>query len=216
MIITGTRCFASAGSTSVIDDVDVDRRIRRVVDVTGELPRNDATAAERAGVRRGDLPLDLRHVLGNATEYFALEVLDDLGATSRPLLRASSTLRPFVEREDVGQLRERIRLRLVVVGVIRILLVAARPRAQRRDAELLHHLPVVFGGGPVLRFRGWPLLGARLKGAPRRRVRQRIRRKAPVARCMIVCSWLPPSFPQLGCPVVHEDRLRLPVNALEH
>jgi hypothetical protein len=90
-------------------------------------------------IRRRDLPLDLWRDLGHTTEYFALEVLDDFGAPTRPLLCRDdfATVR---QRQDVGQLRERIRLGLVVVRVIGILLVAARTRTQRRDAELLHHL----------------------------------------------------------------------------
>src|SRR4029079_9348681 len=108
-------------------------------------------SAERAGVRRRDLPLDLRRGLGHTTEYFALEVLDDFSAPPRPLLCRDdfATVR---QREDVGQLRKRIRLCLVVVCVIGSLLVAARTRTQRRDAELLHHLSMVFSGGPILRF----------------------------------------------------------------
>jgi len=72
--------------------------------VAGELPRNDWTSSERAGIRRRDLPLDLRRGLGHTTEYFALEVLDDFSAPPRPLLCRDdfATVR---QREDVGQLR---------------------------------------------------------------------------------------------------------------
>src|SRR5207237_8790623 len=51
------------------------------------------------------------------------------------------------------QIGEGICQRLVVVGVIRRLLVAARPRTERRDAEPLHHVAMILGRGPFLRCR---------------------------------------------------------------
>ena len=86
--------------------------------------------------------------------------LDNLRAAARPLLRGDD-LAAVRQRQDVGEPRKRIRLRLIIVGVVRILLVAARAWPQRRDAELFHHLPVVFGGGPVLRLGRGSLLSVR-------------------------------------------------------
>ena len=96
-------------------------------------------------------------------------------AAASTTCRRVVTLRAVLQRQDVGQVRIRIGLRLVVVGVIRRRLVAARPGPQRLDAELLHHLPMILLG----RLRGFSRgrglrrgRGRRLRRLRRRRLRR--------------------------------------------
>ena len=175
-------------------DVDVDRRERRVVDVARQLLHDDRHAAERVVRRRRHLPRDLRHVLRHAAEHFAIEVLDDLRAalassTSPPIV----TFLPFFSVSTSGRSGYGIGGRLVVVGVVGRLLVAARARAQLRDAELLHHVLVVFRGSPRLRHRhaGRDLGGIDRLG--RRGLELRVRRRtgwrAPRPGAACGASW---------------------------
>ena len=68
-----------------------------------------------------------------------------------PQQRTRRDLLPVLEREQLGKLREGIRLRFVVVRVIGVGLVATRSGTQRGDAELLHHVPVIVLRGPGFR-----------------------------------------------------------------
>ena len=131
-------------------DVHGDRGKRRIVGVSRELRADHASTADRARVGRRHGPRDLRCVLRDASDHLALEVLDDLRTTPRPEPRRRDAL-PVLQHEQGWKVRERVGLRLVIVGMIGRLLVPARPRAERGDAELLHHLPMVVRRRPVLR-----------------------------------------------------------------
>src|SRR5712692_1902750 len=82
----------------------------------------------------------------------ALEVFDDFLAPLTPPHRGSRDAPSVFQRQHVGERRERIRRRLVVVRVIGRLLVAAGSRTQRRDTQLVHHLLMVLCSRPVFRF----------------------------------------------------------------
>ena len=121
--------------------------------MTGELPAEHGMRADCRLGRGDNRPCDLRHGVRHAPQYFALEVLDDLRPALLPPHLGARNLAAVRQREGVGQGGEGIGERLVVVGVVRRLLVAARAGPQRSDAELLHHLSMVFGGGPFFRRR---------------------------------------------------------------
>ena len=114
-----------------------------------ELLADDGVSAKRALDGPRHRPRDLGHILRHTAEHFAIEILDDLLTTGLPH-RGGGDLLPVLQRQDVRQLRVGIGQRLVIVGVVRRLLVAARPRAQCRDAELLHHVLVIFLRRPFL------------------------------------------------------------------
>jgi hypothetical protein len=115
-------------------NLHIDGRIRRVVDLPDEVLRDDAAEADHLVVNRRHVPRHLRHIFRNAAVNILLVPFDDLRpALAPPHLRCSYLL-AVVQGERVGKIGIRIGLRLIVVGVVGRLLIAARPRAQRLDA----------------------------------------------------------------------------------
>src|SRR5204863_2685075 len=98
-----------------------------VVDRADELLTDDLAPAERPLTRRDRFPVDARHARRHAAEDLALEVRDDLGTPLAPPRLRRRDLRAAPQSERIGQLRVRIRARLVVVRVVGLALVAARP-----------------------------------------------------------------------------------------
>src|SRR5207237_8031543 len=101
-----------------------------IVDVSDELPSDDTPTADGARVARDHFPGDSRHVLRNASIDFPLEAFDELLSSPAPQCPRRASL-PVLQNERLGSRRERLRLRLLIVGVVRIPLVAAPPGAHR-------------------------------------------------------------------------------------
>ena len=178
IIITGTGLAAFAGVTSVI-------WISTVISGYGELSTAPISSLPTTGrpptvesLGAVDPPRHLGHVLRDAAEHLAIELLDDLGTALLPPRIGAGDLAAVLQRQDFRQVGIRIRQRLVVVGVIRRGLVAARTGTQRLDAELLHHVLVVGCRGRGIRVRrrarGRLRAGRRLSGGRRRAGRRRV------------------------------------------
>ncbi len=101
-----------------------------------------------------NFPRDFRHVLRDAAENFSIEILDDLRPPLVPpdLRRGDSPA--ALQCEWIRKIRKRIRFRFVVVGGPRVGFghAAARRRPKPSDAELLHHILMIFSRRPVLGF----------------------------------------------------------------
>ena len=168
-----------AGVTSVICDVDGDRRVRRVVHVADELPCRP-TSAHRSCSRALTRPRHLRHVprargrrprARSPRRSPAAAASTSVGG--RHLRCRSSSVRtragwdrdsPAPRRSSRGWAPARCR----------------SARTQRRDAELLHHVPMIVGRGPAARVGASPSpfaprldRRARPRAAARRQARRR-------------------------------------------
>src|SRR6266581_5760592 len=108
---------------------------------------------DQRGFRIRDGPSDGRHVLRDVANDFALEVFDNFGAALLPPHLRGGGLLAVLQRESIGQVRKRIRFGLVVICMIGVFLVSAWTGTKRFDAELVHHVLMVFLGGPVHRGR---------------------------------------------------------------
>ena len=111
-------------------------------------PADDGTSGDLGFHRLRDSPCHGRDALGHAADDFALEVFDDLRAPFGEPRRRARHAPAVRERQRIGEIRERIGERFVVVRVIGRLLVAARAWTKRPDAELFHHVPMVVGRRP--------------------------------------------------------------------
>ncbi len=124
-------------------DVDLDLRAPRIVDVAHQPLGDDRDAVDLLLLRLGNFPLHLGYVFGDAAVDLAVEVLDDLRPAPGPPLVGGGDLCPILADERVGE-RERLDLRLVVVGKVRR--TAIHPfgtLAERFDPQCLHHQLVV-------------------------------------------------------------------------
>ena len=114
------------------------------------LPDDRDTADHRVG---GQLhfPGDLRDILRHAPENFAVEVFHDLRAALLPPHIGGSDLLAVFQRQNFGEIRVGIGLRGIVVGHVRRSGsgAAAGARPEGLNAELVHHILMVFGGRPV-------------------------------------------------------------------
>jgi hypothetical protein len=117
--------------------------------VTSKLPSDDFVLADHSYRRVADGPRDLWNVARHASEYLALEQLDDLRPPLLPPRIRGRDLPAVFESQHLWQVGEGICCRLVVVRLVRRRLVAARCRPQALDAELRHHVLMIFGGGSL-------------------------------------------------------------------
>jgi hypothetical protein len=129
-------------------NIDLDVRVRRIVDVAEELFADNGVVADFPVNSLDDFPSDFGGVLRDAPEDFAIEVFDDFGAALFGPLRGRGDLFPVLQGEDVGQIGIGVGGGLVVVGVVGRGFGAAGAGAEGLDAELIHHVLVVIGGGP--------------------------------------------------------------------
>ena len=141
------RAFGLRGRRQCELDVDLDLRAFRIINVAQEALGDDGDVADLLLLCVRHFPLDRGHVCGDAAVDLAIEVLDDLGPALAPPLPGGRDLRPIFADQRVGK-RERLDLRLVVIGGVRCAPVhAIRALAERRDPQGLHHQPVVLLGG---------------------------------------------------------------------
>src|SRR5208337_698411 len=87
----------------------------------------------------------------DAADHLAFEVFHDLRAPPLPPLTCRPDRLPVFQGERIGQIRKRIGPGFVVVGVIGGFFIAARPRTEGLDAELVHHVAMVLFCCPVHR-----------------------------------------------------------------
>ena len=151
-------------------NIHIEQRIRRIVHMPHQLLLEYATRATRRHCRAGNCPRHSRYDSGDTTIYFRLEVLDDLRTALLPPDGGLGHFLAVLQPQDVGQIREGIGQGLVVVGMIGRLFVTAGPRTERLDAELLHHVLMIFDRRPVLRLRQVGCVGGRGRGGRRRRL----------------------------------------------
>ena len=124
-------------------NLDVDRGIRRVINLPDEILRDNAIESDHLVIDSRDGPRNFRDIFGNAAINIFFVALNDFRPTLVPPRLRSRDLLAVIEYERVRKNGVRIRLRFIVVGMIRRLFIAARPRTQRLDAELIHHVLVV-------------------------------------------------------------------------
>jgi hypothetical protein len=96
-------------------------------------------------------PGHLRDVLRNTAQHLSLEIFYDFRPSLIPPHICRRHLFAVLQCQDIGKIWERIGRRFIVVGMIGRRLGPAGPRAQRLDAELIHHVLMVFRGGPIHR-----------------------------------------------------------------
>ena len=95
-------------------------------------------------------PGHFRDIGRNAADHLALEVFDNLRAALIPPLFRRRNLLPALQCERIGQVSIWIGLRLIVVGMIRVLFIPARARTERCDPQLIHHVLMVLFCCPVV------------------------------------------------------------------
>ena len=193
MIITGTGPFAFAGVTSVIS-------MSTLIDGHAELSACPTSCFSTTGKTPAFESLVL---------FTAQVTLGTLGGTRPSTSRSKSstisgrrcchhcsadvTFLPVFQRERVGQIPERIGLRLIVVGVIGSFLISARPWTKRLDAQLIHHVLMVLFRRPILRRRLLCHDNRTHQNGETRRMRQPT--KVPASS-----AWARIMFDSLTCP----------------
>ncbi len=110
-----------------------------------------------AGGGGDDLPMDGGDVGGNSAEDFAVEELDQFGATlGGPIFGGANGL-AVVKDEGIGKIGPGVGFGLVPVDGMGALTVLRDAGAQSRDAEEVHHVLMV-GRGGGLSGSGWSSL----------------------------------------------------------
>jgi hypothetical protein len=115
--------------------------------VSDEAFDRDRNATDPVSLLGRHAPPHGRHVRRNAAVHILLEVRDDLPPPLLPPHPRRRHTPAVLQDQRIGQVRVRIRERLVVVRVIRRVLIAARAGAERLDAEEVHHAPMILLGG---------------------------------------------------------------------
>ena len=109
--------------------------------------RDDGPESDHFVVDSGYGPGHVRHVARDATIDVLLVHLHDFRTPLVPPHRRRRHLLAVVQSERIGKIGIRVRLRLVVVGMIRSLFITARTGTQGFDAQLIHHVLVILIGG---------------------------------------------------------------------
>ncbi len=154
--------------------------MRGIVEVADHSPSHDRLAADRGlhGLRHR--PCDLWHVFGHAAVDLALEVLGDLRTPQPPPGLGGRDLAAVPQGQGVRPVRIRVGFGGGVVRRARLAggrtAIGARP--QLRDAQLPHHVGVVFARELI---QARALLGAEQEGVPGR---GRSRRRRRWRRCL--------------------------------
>ena len=87
--------------------------------------------------------------MGAGVAALAIERLDDLRATLVPPHFWRGDPLAILQGEGVRKVGIDVGLRFIIVGMIRRLLIAARARPKSFDSELVQHVLMVLGCGPV-------------------------------------------------------------------
>ena len=130
-------------------NINTDRRVRCVVHVPGQLSQDNRSQTGHRLYRFSDRPSDLGNILRNAADHLPLEVLDNFEAALAPPHFRGGDFFAILKFQDLRQIWEGIGLGFVVIGVIGSALVAVWPRPKRLYAELLHHILMIVGSGPI-------------------------------------------------------------------
>jgi hypothetical protein len=134
-------------------DIDWNRRVCRVVHVSDQLLLYDG---EHTCLRIGcplHAPTHRRHMGRDATDYLALEVFDNLGASLVPPLFGCCDRLPVFQRERIRQISVRIGLRFLVIRVMGVLFISTWSRTKGFDTQLIHHVLMILFRSPVHRRR---------------------------------------------------------------
>src|SRR5579875_1257165 len=126
-----------------------DKRIRRIIDVTDQRPRDCRNAAKLFAFRADDCPMNDWRMLGHATVNLRVERLDDLRAALGPPSFCGSNFAAVVEHERIEVVGVHIGLRFVVVGMIRRSWVSHGSGAERGDVEKLQDALMVLVGSQL-------------------------------------------------------------------
>jgi hypothetical protein len=83
-------------------DVDVDGRVRAVVEVTFQFARDDGVGADVVFGFADDAPCDFWRIGTDAAEDFALKELDDFGTAQFPPVFRGGDAAAVIEAKDFG------------------------------------------------------------------------------------------------------------------
>src|ERR1700722_4105381 len=117
--------------------------------MTEKLLADDRAVADLSLYGFHNLPNDLWNFLGDAPQYLPLKVFDNLGTPLIPPCARRRDLFAVLQREHIRQIWEWICSGFVVVGVIPQAFISARTWAKGLDSELIHHVLMIFSGGPI-------------------------------------------------------------------
>ena len=134
-------------------DVHADERVRRIIDMPNELLLDHRVRGDHSVFRIDYSPRHVWHILGDAANHLAFKIFDDFGSALRPPHLCTRNLLAVLQGEHVRKIGEGICFRFVVIRVIGRVFVSARARAERIDAELIHHVLMVLVGSPIHRGR---------------------------------------------------------------
>ncbi len=132
--------------------VDIDRngRVRRIIDVTGQMRSYNRCITQGFRIAFGHPPCHRRHIGRYMAYDLALEGLGNFRPPLLPPLLGRSDFLTIVQGQDIGPVGVGIGQDFVIIGAIRSLFVAAWAGPQGLDFKLVHHVLMVLFRGEAL------------------------------------------------------------------